>query len=247
MIVLIKEWEPVLSISITFVSIVLAIYFYFRSKSIKIPVFSKESFNIIQDSISKLSDIKVSYKDEIINNLTITKIAFLNRGRETIDKTDIAEKDPLRITVKENLKILDAKIIYTSAKNDENVFCISNIEDNNSIKILFDFLDKDQGGIIQIAHTGTSSKDIAVTGKIKGVEKLIHRDVRGQMSKYDWINRLFLFVGGLLSIWAGIDLVLSHDKGGGIPIAFGIFLISSAYFFWKTRLPKGFELFQEDV
>ena len=40
---------------------------------------------------------------------------------------------------------------------------------------MFDYLDKDDGGVIQIVHTGKSSDDVNVEGAIKGAKELVFK------------------------------------------------------------------------
>ena len=64
-----------------------------------------------------------------------------------IESKDIVEKDPLRIESLGECEILDAKVIKEI--NTLNKFRI-NFVNSKSIIILFDFLDKGQGGAIQV-------------------------------------------------------------------------------------------------
>jgi hypothetical protein len=162
------------------------------------------------------------------------------------DKTASSDrKIPPTITAKEEIKILNSSIIYTSTP--ANNFSISK-ENQKSIQINFDFLDKDQGGIIQVIHNGKSNKDLKVSGTIKGAGKLIHRDLKVKMEKNDWIANSFLYLVCLFFIFSGL---YGLSIGGGIAsnAAFVIFGVLLAMFFYslnKTRLPRGFEVFQEE-
>lgn len=52
---------------------------------------------------------EMRYSGPQIENLTVTKIAFWNAGRDTIDNQDVASAGPF-VHVKEGYKILDVKI-----------------------------------------------------------------------------------------------------------------------------------------
>ncbi len=189
---------------LTVFAIILAVFFYIKSRRNKRPVYIKRSANIIQDFSSKLSDLIIKYKNETVINLTITKITFWNDGRETINNTDIAEADPIRILASSDTKILSAKVIYCS--NPANRFCISDIEDGNSFKLSFDYIDKNEGGIVQIIHTGKSSQDINVKGIIKGAGNPVLRYVPTSVpSKFSNCMTAGIFLGFLgLSIFFAI-------------------------------------------
>jgi len=57
--------------------------------------------------------------------------------------------------------------------NPSNDYKVSLDKASQYVYIDFDYLDKNQGAVIQAIHTGTESRNIVVTGDIKGVQKLI--------------------------------------------------------------------------
>lgn len=150
--------------------IILAVFFYYRGTKNREPVFAIRTYNLLTDSSSKMTGLTINYKTEIVNNLSITKIAFWNQGRETIKKGDIPNGDPLRINARDGIKILDAEVI--ASNNSANKFDVSAIENQSSIRISFDYLDKNQGGVIQIIHTGSFSNDLILEGTIMGAGKI---------------------------------------------------------------------------
>lgn len=241
--------------------IVLAVFFYIRSRRNKEPVYTKKSFNIIQDFSSKLTDLAIKYKNESVNNLTITKIAFWNDGRDTINMVDVAEADPLRISITDDSKILSAEVIYSG--NPANRFRISDIKEN-SVKLLFDYIDKNEGGIIQIIHTGKSSKNIDVKGIIKGAGKCVFRDLLSistlpfpilfpvirlptnlKSRHLGYIIFFFLIFATTLGI--GIILFSKKDKSFGwvLAITYGIMLVPAYFMFVRRRMPREFEIIEE--
>lgn len=164
-----KILEPINIIFLLFalIGISLSIIFYLKSKRDKQLCFVKGSFNIIGVRAILIEKLKFFYDDKKIDNLTATKIAFWNRGNETIDENDIAPKDPVKLSVNEKYKILDARILYQT-KDANNFKIIINTNDREII-ITFDFLTKNQGVIIQLLHTGFRNDDIKLSGTIKGV------------------------------------------------------------------------------
>lgn len=79
------------------VGIILAIYFYFKNKKIKEPVYALRDLNLIKDLINTPEALEMFYAGNKINNLSVAKIAFWNAGRDTINEKDIAKADPLAI------------------------------------------------------------------------------------------------------------------------------------------------------
>ena len=159
----------ILSFIAAIISIILAIIFYKYSRKLKKPYYTISSHNLIKDFVSKINSLDIKYSGKPIKNFTISKIAFWNSGNETIDKDDIVNADPIIIHVKNDGKILEAKII--ASNNESNCFSLTDVYDDCKINMNFDYIDKDDGVGIQVYHTGSSNKDIEVCGRIKGVGK----------------------------------------------------------------------------
>ncbi|MDD5447112.1 MAG: hypothetical protein PHY36_04435 [Methanocellales archaeon] len=261
-------WSIIVSAIISIPSLVVAIILYIKSKKVKLPHYSIRSTNIVRDLVSRLQHLQMLYSGQEIENLTATKIAFWNKGRDTINSQDIASADPLIISIKDGYKILDAKIIYT--KNTANQFSVIPSDDRSYVKMHFDYLDKDDGAIIQILHTGKSSKDIEFCGKIKGSDKLTRVMPVESLPRYSESVGSYLSKSkrnlAFLAIILGTPLVMIF-----VSIPFFIIAAVSILFkiavlivviilliFWlmagfmllfnllKRRIPKGFEVFEED-
>ena len=186
-----------------------AYYFYVKSIKIKEPVWSIKSNNLISGSISTLEKLKITYGKLKIENLTISKILFLNHGSATIDKRDIQTVNPLRISTKE-CNILDVSIL--SVSNPSNNFRVNIDETKKNAFIDFDYVDLNQGVVIQVVHTGLSSDNVKIDGDIKGVEGLKQLDskVFQDVSKSRTDFRNFIIFGLITLVFWGI-LLLSPD------------------------------------
>jgi hypothetical protein len=140
--------------------------FYRKSLRIKLPMYLMRTENLIRDNVSSMSGLKITYNDHGIANLSITSILFWNNGSETIDEQDRVRSNPLRVSTNEGVQILDAKIAISN--NQANRLSVNVDEQGNHAYLFFDYLDKAQGGIIQVTHTGLSSDDLSLHGDIKG-------------------------------------------------------------------------------
>lgn len=167
-----NSWIIFITTTFTIIGIPLSIYLYFKSKKEKSLKFEIKSNNIFKNFESIIENIKVTCEDKNISTLTITKILIWCDGKETIYNTDIATQMPLIIKSKEGKEILEAKIV--SSNNQTNNTTLEKLE-NNNYKINFEFLDNKDGFIIQVVHTGSSSKDIILNGKIKGMKGNIEK------------------------------------------------------------------------
>ncbi len=153
------------------VSIIVSYYFYVRSLRNKEPVYSIKNNVIILNYNSKYPNLKITYKTKKIENFSVSKVLFYNRGAETITKQDIDTINHLRITAKEGVKILDASILQTN--NLSSRFMLE-IENSNQVLLNFDYINTNQGLVIQVSHTGISDNDITVVGDMVGVNNIVN-------------------------------------------------------------------------
>ena len=251
---ILDNWINILSLLIALVSFIS----YLKAKKSKKPSFTINSNNIIQDFSSQLDDLSIKYKDNNISNLTITKIFFWNRGKMTIDKRDIAKANPVRIQTKNNVQVLDAKIIYT--KNNANQISINLSEDNKEIVIDFDYLDNEEGCIIQIIHNGKNSRDIELCGTIKGVgkpqkvkESLIlevflssHSSYNSTLSSSFSMRKRRYFLSGAILLLTIVLLIVSFIKGDfsntDVWISLGFFWVLIIYLNINKKIPDDYDI-----
>ena len=211
---------------LSFLSVLLAIILYYKSRKIKIPLYAIKTNNIVADYISKISSLNVLYSGNQIDNLSVSKIAFWNNGNEPIKSNDIAQKDPLRIVSKNNSKILDANIInYIKPANNINL----KISDNGSEAIItFDFLAKNEGVIIQVYHTGKTNNDIQIEGTIIGGKKILRKNLLINEKKERRVG--LIAIPSILIASIIISLITYNiimDKG--TPISAKIFFVIACY------------------
>src|SRR5690606_13866978 len=119
---------------------------------------------------------EIQYHNNKIDNLSISKIAIWNSGKETISSTDVARNDPFLITIANDYTILDCDILFE--KNSANGFSIYKIN-SNKVEIKFDYFDFNEGIVVQIYHTSAEEKNISVNGSFKGT-KTIERNSASQ-------------------------------------------------------------------
>ncbi len=151
------------------ITLVTTYYFYRKSLKIKKPMFSKISFNLIENSLSSLDDLRIEFKNKTVNNLTITNFAFWNHGNDTIRNVDIPTNEPLVIKSIDEFEILDARIKCFNNKANNIIVTIINTQ---TIQLSFEYLDQYDGAIIQIIHTGHNSESIKIEGQIIGSKKI---------------------------------------------------------------------------
>lgn len=154
------------------IGVIVSYYFYKRQQSN--PVYQTKTIKIIDNfNDNKLEDIKIIYKNKNVQRVLRSYITFWNCGDKTIYGKDIVEKDKLRIVFSDCSK--DGEIIYSKIvkKNrDVNDFTIMPEKDNEII-INFDFIDCNDGVVIEVVHSFTESS-ISLQGTIRGISKDIN-------------------------------------------------------------------------
>lgn len=261
-----NQWMNLIFLLLALLSILTSIYLFLKSKKRKEPVYDKRSINVISDAIKKHDGIEINYKGEKIENLTITKIAFWNDGNDTIDALDQAPTDKLSILIDEGFSILESEVLFQS--NQSNNIQIAHTE--NKIKIIFDYLDAKQGGIIKLIHTGKSSSQINLNGTFKGSRKLRRVYSRTVNLSTIWnffppffrrffyptrrkelklLEVLFPWTTFVMAIMFGIAYFIS-DHSLGYKLFYILFFIVSILIAFNTigkkSMPKGFEIFFDD-
>lgn len=266
-----SSWFNLISLGVGIIGILVGIISYFKSRKVKLPCYTTRSTNIVRDLINKFESVQMFYAGQPIENMTVTKIAFWNSGNETLNAQDIAAADPLRIHVKNDSKILDAKILYQ--KNKANKFELSSAEKESDVYLRFDYVDKYEGAVVQIIHTGKSNQNVVLEGKIKGTKRLKYNKLRGIMSSPDnfidifqlfrkvpslnvlptrhfYINILFIQMLPIILVFPNAIYNSYLEKRMiDLSILSSLFILFMLllYKIYENRLPKGFDIFQEEI
>jgi hypothetical protein len=236
-----NPWLNLVFLFLAIASIIVSFLLYFKSKKIKKPTYLIKSFNLIKRKATKIKQVKLYYDKEVINNLTVTKVSIWNKGNQTINNSDVAPKDPLRIEISNDFNFLSANIAYV--KKEANNFKISLNKAKDNVIIDFDYFHTGEGVIVELYHTGTSSDDIKLFGTIKDVKSLY----KGEVHKEYLIDLVFDNSFGLMrsklnNFWWKVYMFLI------LPILVPILIIlmpfSKIYEFTKS-IPKEFYLDDE--
>lgn len=239
------------SLSLAVLGIALAVIFYFKSQKNKTPCFEKSSNTIIEGLHNSLDGLEVRYKGSTQERITVTKLAFWNDGKETIDRSDLVEKNPIRVSIPKDIDVLDVQIINISEKSN-TVLIQKNDAHPNSYILDFDFLDHKEYFVIQVIHNGSSNEKIKIEGKIKGVkatEKVISSQIQSTISNGSpffgkqigslLANPLFMKYVVSLSYFLMAMIVLGNVITGSMPwfmwLFFIFFLFTSGFVYYMYR------------
>lgn len=184
----------------TIVAFIFGIYTWIAGKKKKEISCFNNTFEVVKAGKSLVPKLELSYEGKEINDLTITKYAIWNSGNEVLNIADIVVES-LQITCNNDTQILDARILVQS--DETNMFKIID-KKNNCVKISFDYMDINDGIILQILHTG-EAVELKVECKIKGGKKL--KNLNHNTRKND---KYIMRTKKLSIILLGIDVFLLY-------------------------------------
>ena len=188
-----SPYIALISLAVAIIGIVLAVIFFIKSQKNKTPCYLFSSNTIIEGVSQTFDEIEIRYKGQAQDLVSVTKLLLWNAGRETIDKTDLVERDQLRVTAHAQIDLLDVHIIGVSTES--NLVTLGKVtqqDKSSTFSINFDFLDHADYFVIQIIHNGTSSENFSIAGKIKGVKKIVQSNpVRLSESQAKAVRLLF--------------------------------------------------------
>src|SRR5215471_15876312 len=121
-------------------------------------------FTVLLEPSDSLFDqgLRMSLRDQEINRISRTRVAIWNNHGDPIKKSDIVSSDPLRIALKSGDRLLQSRVISASRKQ----IALTGTIDKTSglaLRIDFDFLAADDGGVIEIVHQGLKPPEILGT------------------------------------------------------------------------------------
>lgn len=254
-------WFNAISMLLAVIGVLIGFIFYFRAKRVRLPTYAIRNFNIVKDKVERINEVEVCYQKDKIENLSISRIAIWNAGRETINPENMAPADLLRITSGDGVRILDVRILYE--KNKANNFSLD-IPSQNEVLIKFDYFDLYEGIILQIYHTGKTEDDIKVHGSVKGagsiqkirdpfVVRLSSPTNLENVKKSDrrMVLGLMLFFTPIIPMLA--ELISQLNFGNKLLSKYVPTLIililywTAAFSVLRKRIPHGYELFEDEI
>lgn len=187
----------ILSVCTVF-SVIYAIYAGVKGKEKKEISYIVNTHEIVQAGKNMIPEFQISYRGQTIDDLTVTRFAIWNSGNRLLNSNDIVDTKPLSITSNDDgPDILDASIIKRS--EESNKFTIDK-KSAHCAELQFDYIDKQDGIIVQILHTG-SAKNISLSTLIKGGKKLKNVEKRTTVIKN---KKVFKIISTVLT---GIEML----------------------------------------
>lgn len=252
-----------ITLAIALIGIILTVYFAVRARKAKKPIYAIRTINLVKAKLGKIDRVEMLFDGKRIDNLSISKFALWNEGKETICAADIAPLDPLKIVIAPSYTILDCKIL--SQRNLANGFSANVEESGKAISITFDYFDYQEGVVLEISHTDTDSDSIKLKGSLRGVQKIKSKtnnniSGRGLGEIFDKgllkFMAYLMFISGILGIITilifGEDplnkYLFSHSSENTF---LSVFLLCIMIFVGykmlpRRTVPKGLDVFNEE-
>jgi hypothetical protein len=182
-------------------------------------------------------DIQFTYKNNVLKSLTSTKIWIWNGGKLPIIASDLQPNSALVIELNEednkNIQILEYDILKIT--NDDIKINFDKIE-QTKLSIKLNFLNFNDGVLINVKHTGTFGTTVKIIGTIVGDEDSALQNIKrisghfkptSSLTEFDFW--MFGVVMGFLPLIFGIgilvDIILKFSIFNIFEIAGAIFLI----------------------
>jgi hypothetical protein len=174
-------------------------------------------------------------------------VIFWNKGKDTIDRSDVAQTYPIHIRALKEAEILDVKILKQN--NLSSNFSVELLDGGKVALIDFDYIDEQQGAIFQVIHTGTNYFSVALTGNIKGAKEIDYRTPK-RVTRIPTLGiAMYLLMFGFIFVivfWGDYDIVFKWFLSV-------FYLITTGFLIFATirqskavaKLPKGLESFEE--
>jgi len=229
---------------VAFPSLFLAIYFYLKGKIKKSIKYISRYDTLINEGIDqKVIGLSISISNKQIKKLAVSRIAFWNNGNKTLTYNDIPTLSKFTITIDNDYDILDVSII--EIMNPKNNISVILLDDYKTIELYFEYMDKNDGLVLQIFHTGNDSSALKLNGGIIGGK--ISKGIYNQSMERATIFDIGMLVNFIIMLFYMLISKEFYNKLNFIVIIIsliGILVISfkiySTFFAIPTRIKKYF-------
>ncbi|WP_157518101.1 hypothetical protein [Herbidospora mongoliensis] len=131
------------------------------------------------------SGLKLSFHDEDLIHLSLSRIAIWNRRGDTVRGADVVDTDPLRVQFADSDKILQVRLIACSRKS-LGIALVRTSSNPSGVVIDFDFMDAGDGAIVEILHEGKRAP--TVTGTVRGTTLKNYRSLKLNAAVFEIIE-----------------------------------------------------------
>lgn len=231
-------------IGITGILIAIATIFIARKR--KLVVYYYKKTRVMKNFENQIDGLEINYNGQPISNLTSTRIAIWNNGREVVRRDDVARKDPITIHFREMI-IGEPTISFALSDSSE----IELAYHQNKITLYFDHLEFGEGAVIQVFHTLDSTGEMAqdnppinkqfyITGKIIGAKKIEwkHQTRRSLLDAIPALGVLAVLILIYLLSLLEIELVNPDDESRMLLMMIVGYVLTLAFSFRRVFSKK---------
>ncbi|MDR2965263.1 MAG: hypothetical protein LBU88_05765 [Treponema sp.] len=236
-----NPWITLVSMALALIGIILTLILYFKGKRKKSIKYYFEGDSLFEDFVEKINGLSIQFSGKQIKTLTVTKIVFWNSGTETINREDFPTNDTFYIKIEDEYEILDVSIIRYN--NHANNIGIILSDDGKKISIDFEYLDTEDGFVIQIFHTSTKYySKFSINGSLKGFGKLSE----GEVTNKSTLNLISIFIFLLcfyavfgITIWLFFNVNINNILRVVTISLLGLMVLSFIFMIKRTfKIPK---------
>ena len=220
----------------------MGLYLYRSSRVSGIIAFQSDDMSLIGDKTSIFpAGAEVQYRGTPVPRITSSIVWIWNAGKKTVRGSDIVERDPLQLRFGgEVLNVRTRTVSREVVKFAVAVPADSSKEARKNVCVDFEFLDPDDGGVIEVLHTGSDEMP-QFTGTIVGLPKGPQH--WGSSTPHDparWLKWLMVFLLLPLGLALLMEPHLAEDPEVYVPFRirapFGLLIWSLALLLmWRLR------------
>ena len=199
-------------------SLVLALFLYWRSQISGILAWQSRDVSMIGSSGGVFpSEVEVQYRGTPVPRIISSTVWIWNAGKKTLSGADIVAHDPLQLRF--DGEILDVRIKKVS-REVLRITAATSEEARSAVCFDFEFLDPDDGGVVEVLHTG-STKAPECTGTIIGLPRGPQRlgPAFDSLTPSEWVLIGDTIMGSLIGSGissVGLTLVAEGIYQGGL-------------------------------
>lgn len=151
---------------------VLAVALYILSIRSKAPYYSLLGRALSDDNLVRLGQgkekLEVSFTSKAQSSRPwfVTQVLIWNHGYDALREDDIVDSNPPRITWSRGTQVLDARIVKTNNRYSDAHLTLERRA--RRAVISFNYLNRNDGMLIQLIHDATVSRDINISGSFRG-------------------------------------------------------------------------------
>jgi len=154
-------------------------YFYLKARERIDPRYLLQHEPLVGSSSGAMAEVSVSFRGNKVTNLNRCILAIWNRGTRVITRDAVPEHDKIEVQLPDNTVVLGAGVAWSTRPAINLSASID--EAKSAVNVAFDFLDRNDGGLIEILYHGDPKASPSLKGSIMGAP----RGIRSMLGTID--------------------------------------------------------------